>query len=228
MTVNEPVLIGDPAVTSVEVNDCGEALCDAAEHGLLIDDRLADPDGFYRRLRRDVIRRLSRADELLPAGWRFAVVEGYRPIATQRRYFEEYLATLTIEHSTMPADQLYRLATRHIAPVLEAGHPPHSTGGAVDITMYDSAGCEVEVGCEVNATPEQSGGACYTAAPGLSPTHRHNRDVLTDALSQVGMINYAPEWWHWSYGDQLWALQTQAPSTRYSRTSEANALRSSN
>ena len=34
-----------------------------------------------------------------------------------------------------------------------------------------------------------------------------NRRLLHNALSSVGMRNYPEEWWHFSYGDQMWAKQ---------------------
>lgn len=46
-------------------------------------------------------------------------------------------------------------------------------------------------------------------------TARANRDVLGDALSAAGLVNYPTEWWHWSFGDRYWALGTGAPSAHY-------------
>lgn len=65
------------------------------------------------------------------------------------------------------------------------------------------------------ADPERSGGACYTAASGISPDARRNRDLLGEVLTAVGMVNYPTEWWHWSYGDRYWALGTGAPAALY-------------
>ena len=44
-------------------------------------------------------------------------------------------------------------------------------------------------------------------APGLSDAARANRRLLAGALTAAGMTNYDGEWWHWSYGDQGWALR---------------------
>lgn len=37
---------------------------------------------------------------------------------------------------------------------------------------------------------------------------RQNRDLLVDTLQAQGLINYPDEWWHFSYGDRLWAEVT--------------------
>ncbi len=205
------VLIGDPEVHAVPVDESGEPLVDvAAVPELGVDARLADPAGHHRLLRASVVARLVDAATLLPDGWRLTVVEGLRPPALQRAYFERYRDRLAAEHPDWPAARIERMASRHVAP--PAGRPPHSTGGAVDLTVTGPDGRELDLGCPVNATPEESGGACYTDAV----THASAaRARLVAALAGVGLVNYPPEWWHWSYGDRYWALRTGAPAAVY-------------
>ena len=62
------------------------------------------------------------------------------------------------------------------------------------------------MGTPVDASPEESDGACYFAAENVSAEARHNRAVLADALEGAGLVNYPTEWWHWSFGDRYWAL----------------------
>ncbi len=62
------------------------------------------------------------------------------------------------------------------------------------------------MGCPEAATPEESNGACYTRAPGLTERARRNRAVTGDALRAVGRVNYPTEWSHWPYGDRYWAF----------------------
>ena len=69
------------------------------------------------------------------------------------------------------------------------------------------------MGPAVNATPEDSNGACYFEAS-VSVEARSNRTVMAKALG-VGLVNYPTEWWHWSYGDRYWATATGAPAAIY-------------
>jgi D-alanyl-D-alanine dipeptidase len=85
----------------------------------------------------------------------------------------------------------------------------------VDLTLCAPDGTELDLGTALDATPEASANACYTAAPGIPPAARRNRAVLGTALAAAGLVNYPTEWWHWSYGDRYWALMTKAPATRY-------------
>ena len=110
-----------------------------------------------------------------------------------------------------PGD-LHELVSRFVAPVEVA---PHVAGAAVDLTLVDAHGREVDMGTPVDATPERSGGACYTAAVGISPFARSHRRLLSTVLTWSGLVNYPTEWWHWSYGDRYWALATGAPAALY-------------
>jgi len=63
-------------------------------------------------------------------------------------------------------------------------------------------GAELDFGTAMNATPEASANACFTAAANITEQAQHWRDVLAKAMAVGGMVNYPPEWWHWSYGDR--------------------------
>ncbi|MGW7318481.1 hypothetical protein [Streptomyces sp. NPDC054865] len=54
-------------------------------------------------------------------------------------------------------------------------------------------GVEVDMGSPEAATPEESGGACYTYAIGLPAQARQNRAAMIAALTAVGMVNYPTE-----------------------------------
>ncbi|GII55090.1 D-alanyl-D-alanine dipeptidase [Planotetraspora thailandica] len=196
------VLISDPLVTSIPVRECGEPLRDV-RGSLRVDARLADPQGAFAHLREGVLSRLEDAQSHLPSGCHIVVVEGYRPIALQRQYFEEYKAELRATFPDMSEDELHVAASRYVSPIEVA---PHTAGAAVDLTLCDDDGVEFDMGTAVNANPEQSDGACYTAAATISTDARQNRKVLGAALEAAGLVNYPTEWWHWSYGDRYWAM----------------------
>lgn len=208
------VLIADPAVLKVPVADNGEPLVDvAAVPELAVDDRLSDPHGDYRMLRSGVVDRLRRAAALLPDQLRICVVEGYRPIELQKQYFEKYCGDLLATQPTLDASELEMLASRVVAP--PDSNSPHATGGAVDLTLCDRHGRPLDMGSDLNQSPEQSAGRCYTRATDLPPTPAANRRLLVDTLEVVGMVNYPTEWWHWSYGDRYWALSSGTATAPY-------------
>ena len=211
--------MGDPRVAAVPVRDVGEELLDVRDGDLLpVSGLRTDPAGAFAHVRSDVLDRLVRADDALPDGLRLLIVEGYRPPALQERYFAGYRDELRAAHPDWDADRLRLMASRYVSPPEIA---PHCAGAAVDLTLCTADGVELDLGTPVNASPEESGGACYTAHPGLPAAARRNRDILGSALAGAGFVNYPTEWWHWSYGDRYWALATGAPAARYGPYSAA-------
>lgn len=210
--MSEIILMSDARVAAVPVQECGEPLVDV-RHALLVDDRKdEDSAGAEVHLRRGVLDRLLEAQALLPVGLRLLFVEGYRPPALQRRYFEGYADELRAAHPEWPADRIRSAASRYVSPPEIA---PHTAGAAVDLTLADADGRELDLGTPMNANPEQSQGACYTDADNITAEARANRAVLGKALGAAGLVNYPTEWWHWSYGDRYWALMTGTPAALY-------------
>jgi D-alanyl-D-alanine dipeptidase len=196
------ILLSDPQVGAVPVVDSGEPL-------VALDASFGPRRALVRT---SLAARLAIARDLLPEGIGLRVVEGHRPVAVQRAIIARYADQLQAAYPGLPAADLERLTSRFVAPVEVA---PHVAGAAVDLTLVDNAGGELDLGTPIDATPEESGGACYFAAPGLSPAARAHRDLLARVLSAAGLVNYPTEWWHWSYGDSYWAVTTGAPAAIY-------------
>ncbi|MCA2221529.1 M15 family metallopeptidase [Nonomuraea aurantiaca] len=205
------VLISDPRVAAIPVRDNGEELADVRGR-LRVDERMADHAGAYAHLRSGLLARLERAERRLPDGFHLLVVEGYRPIDTQRRIFEEYRDGLRAAFPDMSPDEAYIAASRYVSPVEVA---PHTAGAAVDLTLSAPDGTEYDMGTQVNDNPEESDGACYMEATNISADARAHRKILADALEPVGLVNYPTEWWHWSFGDRYWALAEGRPYALY-------------
>ena len=197
-----PVLLSDPRVAAVPVRECEEPLT-----------ALGESFGPCRALVRvSVARRLALARDALPRGVGLRVVDGYRTAAAQRSIISSYAAQLRADHPAIGAAELERLSSRFVAPLAVA---PHVAGAAADLTLVDCAGRELDLGTPVDATPEQSEGACYFDATRVSRQARANRELLARVLRGAGLVNYPTEWWHWSYGDRYWALVTGAPAALY-------------
>ena len=207
------ILLSDPQIAAIPSADNGEPLVDLREvDELRWDKRLADDAGAFARLREGVLQRLLTAQSALPYGFRLLIVEGYRPASLQRLYFDEYKIELRLAYPQWTDERVHVEASKYVSPPEVA---PHGTGGAVDLTLCTAAGDELDLGTEVNDSPEASGNRCFTASRDISTDARRNRQTLVAALSEAGLVNYPTEWWHWSFGDRYWAFSTKAASTRY-------------
>ena len=204
----EIILIGDDRVKKVSVRESGEQFVDFTIEfpSLLFDlerrhvQKKSESISFGRR---EVGLRLLQAQSLLPEGIKLLIKECYRPLWIQREFFEGYSNHLRSKFPELSDSQVYVECSKLNAPVDVA---PHSTGGAVDLTLVNERGHWLEMGTEFNAEPSETKEATYTSAANISETARVNRSILIDVMTSVGFQNYPTEWWHWSYGDKYWAL----------------------
>jgi D-alanyl-D-alanine dipeptidase len=196
------ILLSDPRVGAVPVVESAEPLI-----------TLPESFGPARALvRAGLAARLDAASLLLPAGVSLRVVEGHRQVGDQLAIIAAYSAEICALRPGISADELDRLTSRFVAPL---GVAPHVAGAAVDLTLVDACGDDLDLGTLIDATPEGSAGRCYFAADDITADARANRDLLAHALGTAGLVNYPTEWWHWSYGDRYWALTTGAPAALY-------------
>lgn len=211
------VSISDPAVLAIPIKENGEPLVRIADRHALV-ARIAegrDPGDAKTSfmLRRGVLKRLRNAQEMLPPDIWLLIREVYRPLALQREYFEKYSKELRAKHPKWSKERLYEATCTYVAPPDSA--PPHTTGGAVDLTLCDGAWCELDMGTGLNATPEESGNRCFTNAANISNKAKVNRGLLIAVMGLAGFVNYPSEWWHWSYGDRYWAYHMRRPFALY-------------
>ena len=189
------------------------------------------------RLRSGVIERLQRAQQQLREkrpGWRLAIFDAWRPLEVQRFMVEHTIATecarlgIDAGMSSSQRDAVLAEVGRFWAPPSAdpATPPPHSTGAAVDLTLADADGVLVEMGSEIDALGAVSEPDHYLAvADGLSDGEQRqqalrwhgHRLLLAEAMAAAGFVRHPNEWWHFSWGDQLWAWRSGQPQARYGR-----------
>lgn len=164
------------AVNRVRVEECGEPL---ARWG----------NGWVRE---GVARRLEEASRRLPEGYALELLEGWRSPEEQVRLREETRAAARAKG--LEGEELERAVSRWAAN--ESGH---RTGGAVDVRLT-FRGREAFCG---SGWKEFNGGTASDARVGAEA--EGNRSILHQAMRGAGFANYPAEWWHFAFGDRLWA-----------------------
>lgn len=182
-------------------------------------------------VRVSVLEKLKEANRLLaPHNTELFVCDSWRPANVQkggRVWLEKNLRARFPERSdTQILDEVNTFWA--VGPVDEAdidplSPPPHSTGGALDLTLRRlSDSQEVWMGTVVDDTTEKAHTDWFEKSG--SPNSfsdceaQRNRRLLYHVMTQVGFVVNPTEWWHVSWGDQLWAKITSA---REGRTVEA-------
>jgi D-alanyl-D-alanine dipeptidase len=212
------ILIGDELVKNMNVVESHEPMIDlvTAYPELTFDhERLhvqkESSSPFFARA--SIGEKLIHAQSLLPSGLKLLIKECYRPMWVQKAFWEGYFTFLQKKFPHWSLQEVYNECSKLSAPLEVA---PHTTGGAVDLTLIDSSGNWLEMGTEFNATPIETNNATYTNAENISDLAKFNRMRLVDVMRKAGFVNYPTEWWHWSYGDKYWALMSGFPNALYS------------
>lgn len=167
-------------------------------------------------VRQRVAEMLCQAAHALPNGLHLRIVEGYRPLAVQRAMYRHALAQARQQHPDWSELQIEIEAGRYSAPPDAITPPPHITGGAVDLEIADENDQLLDFFSPYELTDWRQ---AAPNAPGLTPTAQANRQLLRSVLEPTGLTNYVDEWWHWSYGDNGWALRVGADHAIYDRVS---------
>ena len=96
--------------------------------------------------------------------------------------------------------------------------PPHSTGGAIDLTISDNSGELIDMGCEIDNMD-------ISATPGFYKDRKSKESIIWDdrrnllkhVMLKFEFAQHPNEWWHFSYGDQLWAWTNQNKKAIYGK-----------
>jgi D-alanyl-D-alanine dipeptidase len=199
------------------------------------------PDGDPFRLRQGVVERLLQADQQLQTeapGVRLAIFDAWRPLAVQRFMVRHALLEECCRLSVDPdlaspeRDRIEAEVARFWAPPSEdpATPPPHSTGAAVDLTLAEAGGMPLEMGGAIDAIGAVSEPQFHAAAAEADPEgerarwHRQ-RQLLARVMTSAGFAQHPNEWWHFSWGDQLWAWRSGAGAACYGRMGDVASSR---
>ncbi|AFY70512.1 D-Ala-D-Ala dipeptidase [Thalassoporum mexicanum PCC 7367] len=169
-------------------------------------------------LRSGVLQRLIKAQAYLQLqcpNWKIKIFDAYRPIAVQK-FMVEHERSQLAKAKSWDLNQLSSQQEQElIAEVLNfwaipsedpATPPPHSTGAAIDITLVDHNQTAVNMGSPIDEISPRSIPDYFAAidTPAAQQAHA-NRELLFACMHQAGFERHPNEWWHFSYGDQLWA-----------------------
>jgi zinc D-Ala-D-Ala dipeptidase len=209
----------------VSIDDCNEPLVEIPSEIFAFVlphpyEKLGAPYGdkspFF--VRQGVLDRLLTAHETLQQirpGWRIQIFDAYRPVAVQQFMVDFTLIELTnakgLKLETLTEmqreDLLQEVYQFWAMPNLDPKMPPpHSTGAAIDVTLVDELGNESNMGSPIDEISPRSFPNHFSESsdPKEQRYHEH-RTILDRAMTSAGFKRHWNEWWHFSYGDQVWA-----------------------
>ncbi len=140
----------------------------------------------------------------------FRLTDAYRPLSLQRKHFNHIMEEVHNREGLSGKD-LYDKAHMLVAdPEL---FPPHTTGGAVDLTIIDLiTGQELDMGTAIDALNDEK---IFTFHCSLTDEQKQNRSVLYASMATAGFVGFPCEWWHFSYGEKEWAMRGGHPKATF-------------
>ncbi len=170
-------------------------------------------------VREGVLERLNQASLYLSTempGCRLLIYDAYRPLSVQRfmidHEFSKLAAARKIETDDLDQAGYQSLMDEVLTVWAEPdtnlnSPPPHCTGAAIDLTIIDEAGDPLDMGSAIDAIGKVSLPHYFAGSVTEREVVFHsNRELLNQVMTRAGFHRLPHEWWHFSYGDQMWAM----------------------
>ncbi len=167
----------------------------------------------YNKLyvRPEVAKKLQKAAQSLPARYLLVIRAGHRPIEVQHKLLDMVKNSYKKTNPDASASEVLEFARTYVSDP-EIKTPPHCCGAAVDVDMIDrQTRFLVDFGCPVNTDSDIS----HLNTDKLTKEQKTNRDMLHKAMLGAGFAPFTTEWWHFSYGDDVWADFYNKPEAIY-------------
>lgn len=220
-------ILDQPGARGKEIKECGEPLEILDPREFVLDPRyykMGIAEAPEIKLRSGVLAKLREAKTALNKipgceRWNFKIWDGFRTYNTQQIIYHNYWSDLFRAHPGWDNKKLIEATEKFVsrASVDPAAPAPHNTGGAVDLTLVDENGQEVNMGTPFDEFSERAGlhYFFYNQPDSAAKMADENRMTLVKAMEAAGFVNYPEEWWHFSYGDQMWAASQGADHAIY-------------
>lgn len=165
-------------------------------------------------LRKEAYEHLLQAAKKLPQGYKIRILDAWRPFALQKELYEKYSREIISKYGLEDAnDEEKKAIIRKFVsePRNDRNYPPvHTTGGAVDVTILNELGKELNMGTAFDSFADEA----YTDYFEIHEIQeiKNNRRLLYNVMVHSGFTNLPSEWWHYDYGDQFWAYYSNQPA----------------
>lgn len=177
----------------------------------------------YLTVRRSVGEKLKRVNARLEASTlELYIFDAWRPRQVQAYFHDDWMpAELKRRDPSLQGETLMKAVERYWArPTEDPDAPaPHATGGALDLTLRWIGAEQLWMGSIFDDVTEiahrdrfEGEGEPVSFSDGEA---RANRRLLHWAMVEEGFAGHPDEWWHFSWGDQIWASLTGAPAALY-------------
>ena len=175
-------------------------------------------------VRQGILEKLQKSQAYLQTicpNYQIAIFDAYRPIPVQQFMvdysFEQLAESKDLEVKDLTEEQKNSLMAEVMKFWAVPSHdpkmpPPHSTGAAIDVTLnispaFDGGNIqEINMGSPIDEISDRSVPNYFASFRNAQAVgFNRDRELLNQVMTHSGFQRHPNEWWHFSYGDQLWA-----------------------
>ena len=181
------------------------------------------------KLREEVVNRLVKVNDYLISKKSFylLIYDSWRPLEVQEFMFkrafllecEKLGIDASLKNMKSYPSILKKVEKFWAYPSFDSRcPPPHSTGGALDVCLSDKERNLLDMGSTGDQRDETSNPDFYANIKNEEAIiWNSRRNLLREIMTRFGFAQHPNEWWHFSYGDQLWAWKNKKENAIYGK-----------
>jgi zinc D-Ala-D-Ala dipeptidase len=168
---------------------------------------------FY--VRKTIFEKLEKVSQKLPDNLILVVIEGYRSFESQQLSWDRKFEKLKNENQNLSDEEIEKQVRLVVAKPSPWAN--HHCGGAVDVTLADTDGNLLDMGTPY---PSEAMGMEWFKkfqmfSKDINEQQKQNRKILRDAMIAENFVWYPGEWWHYCWGDRMWAVYSRKKECFY-------------
>ncbi|MEO5646458.1 MAG: M15 family metallopeptidase [Candidatus Paceibacterota bacterium] len=171
-------------------------------------------------VREAVAQKLYTVSARLPEGIVLVVIEGYRTMQHQQESWDRNFKRVKEDNPDWSEEEI----DKKVRLVIARPHPlaNHHCGGAIDVTLAYESGELLDMGSpypsEAYGTDIRNKFPMFPNAflsKVITKEQEDNRKLLRESMEKEDFVWYPGEWWHYCYGDRMWAVYSERPICFY-------------
>lgn len=169
-------------------------------------------------VRKSLATKLLSVLNFLPSVYILILYEGWRSMEDQKKDWDLCYFSLKLSLPDLSHEELERRTALIVArPNVLANH---HCGGAIDLTLGFARDSEkADMGTPAGYALVAQSGDFRKKIPMhssfVTAEQKMYRAILREAMEKGGFVWYPGEWWHYCYGDRMWAVYQGLKECRY-------------
>jgi D-alanyl-D-alanine dipeptidase len=200
-------------IPTIRIKESNSPLVSLKESGFnLIFEPCIKKDYKYS-VRAEIVEKIGRISKLLDKEDKVLIIRSaWRSFEHQQLLWEYYFERIRKEQPDKPIKEIREIVSGFIVAKTKS---MHATGGAVDALIYDLENdCIMDFGTN-NGYKIEHNKKCYPFHPGITPRAKENRKLLIDLFVNEDFVCDLKEYWHFDYGNVIWAIEKGAQYSIY-------------